>query len=108
MKLIIFASFLSIISCSNKQNFDSIEWKGWVESENNQGLRWKMSKDLIDNYNLKSMTEKDILNLLGEPEDKFKDKFIYFLGYTGNGINTGTLEITFKNKIVYNIKLYEG
>lgn len=67
-----------------------------------------MRNDLIENYNLKKLSKKDVIKLLGEPENESKDNFRYNLGPTGKGINYGTLIIKFENDTVKNYEIHNG
>lgn len=99
---------LVIVGCYKYENFDSAEWKEHTESERTSNLRWYMSKDLMKNYQLKGVKKDSIINLLGEPKSKQNDKYQYFLGYTGKGINTGILTIIFEKGIVKELRLTQG
>lgn len=108
-KIICFFFLFLLVSCSDNIKFDPVQWKDWVESESTLDLRWKMSKDLVNNYSLKGMSKDEIIELLGEPENiSSSNEFLYFLGHTGKGINTGTLKISFLNDIVYEVEIYQG
>lgn len=106
--ILYFIFSLVIVGCSKYEKFDSTKWKEWKELEKNSDLRWNMSKDLIENYQLKGVTKDSIINLLGEPKSEQNNKFQYFLGHTGKGINTGTLTIIFDNGTVKELKLSQG
>ena len=51
--------------------------------------------DLRNNYEMIGLKKFEIEKLLGKPENKIDSEFYYYLGYTGTGINTGTLTIIF-------------
>ena len=94
--------FLIFKACSHNINFNSGKWKEWNEQETNWNLRWDMSDDLIDNYLKKGMTEKEVIELLG---DEGKELHIisnfdlyYNLGPCRRGIDYGSLTIYFENK----------
>lgn len=92
-----------LFSCGKitHEKFDSNKWKEEINTEENWTLRWKMMNDLRNNYKLKAKTKNEIISLLGNPDGKFQNVFQYSLGYTGKGINTGTLYIYFdsQNKV---------
>ena len=68
-----------------------------------------MMNSLRNNYELKGMTKKQIIELLGEPESKTKIEFEYHLGYSKHGINTGRLTIKFdKDNTVSDYSVWEG
>ncbi|MFV0153927.1 hypothetical protein OBK22_13445 [Empedobacter falsenii] len=100
-----------LFSCGkiSHEKFDSNKWKEEINTEENWTLRWKMMNDLRNNYKLEAKTKNEIIDLLGNPDVKFQNVFQYSLGYTGKGINTGTLYIYFdsQNK-VENISVSEG
>lgn len=100
--------FLLVLNCSKKKEFDSNEWKNWVETETTLDTRWLMHKDLLRKYKLKGVSRDSILNLLGKPDSEIDNEYRYFLGSTGRGINTGTMTITFENGSVVDIKVTNG
>jgi len=88
--------------------FNSEEWKNWAESEKDYRLRWEMIGSLFWNYELIGKKKVEIIELLGEPENKSKTRFSYSLGLTGSGINAGVLHIKFdKNDICTHAKAVE-
>lgn len=103
---------LSLSSCGqiSHEKFDSNKWQNSeLNLEENWSLRWDMMNDLRNNYKLKEQTKKEIIQLLGKPENETKNEFYYYLGYSGKGINTGTLTIVFdENDIVREIKVHQG
>jgi len=89
------------------ERFDSDKWKNWVETEDTWSLRWDMMNDLRQQHELIGKSKSEIIELLGEPADNMNSEFLYSLGYSGNGINTGTLTITFNmddKVITYNVR----
>lgn len=92
------------------EKFDSEKWKHTdLNNENNLSLRWDMMNSLRNNYNLVGMKEVEIINLLGIPDDIEQFHSNYFLGFTGTGINTGSLRIYYdKNRIVKYISVWQG
>ncbi len=90
------------------EEFDAQKWKNWTESETEWSLRWDMMNSLRNNYELKGMNKKQILELLGEPEAKTAIEFSYYLGYSKRGINTGRLTIKFLNNKVTNVSVSDG
>lgn len=102
------AILLFTVSCSEQKDFNSTEWKNWVESESTPNTRWLMHKDLLDNYNLKTYSKEQVLDLLGKPNNETNDKYYYLLGTTERGINTGTMTITFINGSVVGVKVTDG
>ena len=101
-----------LFSCGkfSHEKFNSKKWKTEnLNSENNWNLRWSMMNDLRNNYQIKGLTKKEIIELLGTPENVINNQFSYFLGYSGTGINTGTLSLTFdENNKVINFVVTEG
>ena len=102
------AILLFAISCSKQKDFNSAEWKNWVESEATFNTRWLMHKDLLKKYELKGVSRDSILDLLGKPNSETNNKYYYQLGPTGSGINTGTMTITFENNSVVHIEVTDG
>ncbi len=106
--LSLMAMLLFAVSCGEKKDFNSDEWKNWVETESEPNTRWLMHKDLLKKYELKGVSKDSILSLLGEPSKKYSDEFNYYLGYSGRGINIGTMTITFENGSVVDVKITDG
>jgi len=92
----------------NRTDFVSNEWINWEDTESTYGLRWNMTHDLTNNYNLKGKTKEEIKTLLGEPSNESKNEMSYYLGLTGNGINTGSLTLKFEKERVIKIKIWQG
>jgi hypothetical protein len=92
------------------QKFESEKWKySNLNSEENWNLRWSMMNSLRNNYELKGKTKSEIIGLLGKPDSKIKNEMSYYLGYTGFGINTGTLVIRLNERgIVENLHVSQG
>jgi hypothetical protein len=88
--------------------FDSEKWKNWRETEAEMSLRWDMVSDLQDKHQLDGMTENEIIELLGEPRRKSSIEWTYHLGMARQGIDTGTLRLTFENGRVKNHHVRTG
>ncbi len=101
-----------LFSCGKvtHEKFNSEKWKSEnLNSEENWTLRWNMMNDLRNNHKIKGKTKNEIIELLGKPDNENKNQFYYYLGYSGNGINTGSLFITFdEDDRAINIKVNEG
>ncbi len=99
-----------LINCSSSNDikFNSSEWKTWEESEENLSLRWRMTNDLLGKNKLEGMSKNEVIQLLGIPEGQGNNELNYLLGYTGKGINTGTLSIKFVKSKVVEIVIIEG
>jgi len=106
--LSLIAILFFLVSCSERKDFDSDEWKNWTETETTLDTRWLMHKDLLKKYELKRVSRDSIFNLLGKPNSETNNEYRYFLGTTGRGINTGTMTITFENGSVVDIKITDG
>src|SRR5690606_13817079 len=106
--LLIIILSIFCLSCDEQKDFNSVEWKNWIESEANPNTRWLMRNDLLKNYDLKNYNKEKIINLLGKPDSDENNEFRYFLGITGEGINTGALIIKFKNESVIEVKIIQG
>jgi|GEM_PF-3307597 len=104
---LLFISLLSFIalSCTDIA-FDSEKWKNWELKSSENHLRYDMSDDLVENYNLVGKSRQDILNLLGDPDSikkGLKEKYFYNLGPCRRGIDFGVLYIYFENDLVVKI-----
>ncbi len=84
-------------SIHNKE-FDSDKWKKWEESEDSYSGRYEMINSLTFKHKLVGKSKEEIISLLGKPEYIERNVYIYYLGFTRRGINTGTLHISFDNK----------
>jgi hypothetical protein len=105
--LILIVSFF-MLNCSEEIKFNSSQWIDWKESEANPNTRWLMVNDLLKKHDLKSYKKQKIIELLGNPTTNKNNDFYYYLGYTGNGINTGTLIVKFKDDNVIKIEVIQG
>jgi hypothetical protein len=92
----------------NRTDFVSNEWINWEETESSFGVRWNMTHDLSNNYELKGKTKKEIEEILGKPSSESKNEIRYYLGLTGHGINTGSLTFEFKNGRVIKFGIWQG
>lgn len=101
-------ALLIIVSCAEEKKFDPLKWKNWTETESSLGLRWEMHKSLLKEYHLIGYTKKQVIDLLGNPNDENNGEYYYSLGYTQNGIDTGTLIIKFKNDKAVKIDIIRG
>ena len=92
------------------RKFDSEKWKySNLNTEENWDLRWSMMNSLRNNYELKGKRETEIIKLLGKPDNKINNELSYSLGYTGFGINTGTLIIYLnENRVVTKLNVLQG
>ncbi len=92
------------------QKFISEKWRNSnLNSEENWNLRWSMMNNLRNNYELVGRKKYEIIKLLGNPEMDNRNELTYYLGYTGMGINTGTLIIYVdSNNIVTDLKVHQG
>jgi hypothetical protein len=100
--------FLFCLGCSQQKEFNSEEWKNWIESEANTNTRWLMHDDLLNKHDLRNFDKEKIIDLLGEPDSDKNNEYQYFLGDTGQGINTGTLIIKFVDNSVAEVKIIQG
>ena len=97
-----------LIACSSGTEFNSQEWKNWQESEAEPSLRWDMTEDLVNDYDLMGMSTDQIFNLLGEPESKNEKELRYHLGSSRKGINTGSLILKIEKETVTDYKIVQG
>lgn len=88
--------------------FDQEKWKDWQETETTACLRWDMTHDLIKKHELIGLSLNEIIDLLGEPDRKFKNEISYYLGMTRHGIDTGSLILTIKNDKIIDYKMWHG
>ena len=89
--------------------FDSKEWKNWVETEETWSLRWNMMNSLRNSHQILGESQSAIIELLGEPESKTLNEYIYYLGYSKRGINTGFLTIVFDERgYVKHFRVWDG
>ena len=93
------------------KQFDAQKWKtAKMNSEDESSMRWDMMNSLRDNYKLVGMSKKQIINLLGKPDERFttENTFRYYLGYSHSGIDEGSLIIEFENGVVKSFQVWEG
>ncbi|MGV3530341.1 MAG: hypothetical protein ACO1OO_15675 [Flavisolibacter sp.] len=92
------------------EKFNSNLWKtANLNLEKNWSLRWDMMNDLRNKHKLVGMSKKEIVNLLGMPDGQINNEFIYYLGYSKTGINTGSFWINFnEDEVVTDIKGWQG
>ena len=108
VQLIFVLTTLSSVLTSCRIEFNSEEWKSWEESEAEPSLRWNMTVDLVSDYELKGMSAEQVIELLGEPENRSNNEFRYFLGHSGHGINTGSLVLILEKDTVTDYEIWEG
>ena len=103
---------LFLFSCGeiSHRKFDSNKWKtSNLNTEENFDLRWRMMNDLKKKYDLKGKSKTEIILLLGKPDTETRNELSYYLGYTGKGINTGSLILSFdENNKVQKIRVWQG
>jgi len=92
----------------SRTDFDSEKWKTWEMTEDGMTVRWDMVDDLQDDYELDGMTEGEIVKLLGEPGSRSIVEWTYDLGMARQGIDEGTLSLTFENGRVKTHHVREG
>ena len=91
------------------EKFEAEKWKNWQNTEEEWSLRWDMMNSLRNNYELKGMSKREIIKLLGTPDTETKKEFTYYLGYSHTGINTGTLSLYFdQNNRVIDFDVWDG
>lgn len=92
MKKIVLSLLLLLILCSCSNQFNKKTW--FEEAEK----RTSMVYSLINSYELKGMTETEIIDLLGEPEQKLDEpsrQYVYYLGRAGLGVDDSLLRLSF-------------
>jgi hypothetical protein len=92
MKKLLLSLLLLLILCSCSAQFDKETWSKEPEKRNN------MVHNLINKYELDGMTDAEIIDLLGEPEQKLDEpspQFVYYLGRAGLGVDDSLLRLYF-------------
>ena len=110
-RIFLIITTLLLFSCGkiSHEKFSSEKWKtSNLNSEENFDLRWNMMNDLRNNYGLIGKTKSEIILLLGKPDTEINDEISYYLGYSGKGINTGTLTLNFVDNKVQKINVWQG
>ncbi len=92
----------------NRTDFDRKTWINWEETETTACLRWDMTHDLLKKYDLLTMSESELVELLGDPDSKNKTTYRYYLGMSRHGIDTGSLIITIKDEKVIEYDIWHG
>lgn len=91
------------------EQFSSEKWINWTESESEWSLRWDMMNNLRNTHELKGKSKREIIELLGKPENKTNLSFRYYLGMAKKGIDTGSLIIKFNEiNIVTEFHVWNG
>lgn len=67
-----------------------------------------MIHDLTTNHELIGLSCKEIKDILGQPESETNNILRYYLGMTGNYIDTGTLTLKLKDGRVDSYHISEG
>jgi len=103
---------VGFISCQSQKKFDPIQWRTVEDPAFPPQSRKAMLKDLLDNYKLKSMSQSQVFNLLGEPDYSSDSAIIYKIvedyGSDTDPVYTKTLDITLnKDKTVQSIDVQE-
>ena len=107
--ILVIGYFVSFEKRKWKRTFNSEQWKNWKETEKDAMLRMEMIGSLMMNLRFNSRGKKEIIDILGEPNDYDENKFRYFLSMSGTGINTGALIIYFNaSGNSTNIEFWEG
>ena len=75
--------------------FDSERWKTWMQTESELSVRWEMMNSLRRNHQLVGMTKFELIEMLGEPEWKENENFVYDLGFARIGVEVGYLTFEF-------------
>lgn len=92
MKKIFLSLLLLLILCACGSSFDKEQWLSEPETRNS------MVNSLTNKYELEGMTEKEIIDLLGEPAQKLDEParhFVYYLGRAGLGVDDSLLKLHF-------------
>ncbi|WP_091182724.1 hypothetical protein [Paenibacillus catalpae] len=92
MKKIVLSFLLLVILCSCSSQFNKETWLEEPDKRND------MVHSLIKMYELKGMTETEIIDLLGEPAEKREEpsrQFVYYLGRAGLGVDDSLMRLNF-------------
>lgn len=92
MKKVFVSLLLLLILCACGTPFSSEQWLAEPDSRNS------MVDSLINNHKLEGMTEKEIVDLLGEPAQKLDEparQFVYYLGRAGLGVDDSLFKLHF-------------
>ncbi len=90
MKAIIISFLMLLILCSCSSQFDQETWLKEPEK------RQDMVSSLTNKFKLKGMTESEIIELLGEPEEKLSEpsrQLLYYIGSAGLGVKVTLLQL---------------
>ncbi|MCR8634570.1 lipoprotein [Paenibacillus radicis (ex Xue et al. 2023)] len=88
--LLTLLSVLFLSSCQNQ--FNSESWLDDPEKRNS------MVYDLLNKHELIGKSDKEIISLLGEPEQKLEEpalQYVYYLGRAGLGVDDSLLILQF-------------
>ncbi|RIX51427.1 hypothetical protein D3P08_16030 [Paenibacillus nanensis] len=92
MKKISFAMLVLVMLCSCSGSFHKEKWA--EEPESRKG----MVNSMLSQYELEGMTATEIIDLLGEPEQRLEEpsvQFVYYLGSAGLGVDDSLLRLYF-------------
>ncbi|MGF7036747.1 hypothetical protein J2T17_007822 [Paenibacillus mucilaginosus] len=81
-----FLAVLMLLSACGSQ-FNRVSWLEEPDKRND------MVYSLVKKYELEGMTEEEIISLLGEPEEKLDDEYVYYLGRAGLGVDDSLLRL---------------
>lgn len=87
-------SFLLLLILCSCSRFDQ---EAWLKEPDK---RHDMVSSLTSNYKLTGMTEREIIDLLGEPAEKLTEpsrQFLYAVGSAGMGVKVTLLQLHFDN-----------
>ena len=107
--ILLIAFFIEYDLSQCKRSFHSEEWKSAInDNESIYHTRWKMIVSLRLKHRLKNKTKPEIIELLGPPDADRDNEFEYYLGPTGWWIETGSLDIVFKNGVCKKVSIVRG
>ena len=71
---------LTIAACKDQSDFDPKKWKADTGCPSHESDRQRMIGNLEEAYLRSRMREQEVIDLLGEPEERRDVTFIYCLG----------------------------
>ncbi|UVI28479.1 hypothetical protein [Paenibacillus spongiae] len=89
----IFISFMLVLfltACQSK--FNEGDW------QNEPDMRYGMVNDFINKHEPIGLTEQEVVDLLGEPEQRLEDpvvQYVYYLGRAGMGVDDSLFVLKF-------------
>jgi hypothetical protein len=96
--------WFSISSSFPERTFDK---QGW---ENNPDQRYEYTDDLVDNKKLIGLTNSEVEEMLGEPDEKNDSTLVFYIGYCPKyfmNMDPDWLELELKDGKIYNSRILQ-